>query len=105
MKRRDFIKDSAILVAAAGAGKALKAADRSFASLRMTGAHADGLVEKNSRSALGGKAYLVGSDQGDVLRMLHERMPILPGLSLKSRQSHIIGLPDESLTGSVELGK
>ncbi|MBQ6178388.1 MAG: twin-arginine translocation signal domain-containing protein, partial [Bacteroidales bacterium] len=36
MKRRDFIKDSAILVAAAGAGNALKAADRSFASLRMT---------------------------------------------------------------------
>ena len=28
MKRRDFIKDSAMLVAAAGAGSALKAADR-----------------------------------------------------------------------------
>ena len=28
MKRRDFIKDTAMLVAAAGAGSALKAADR-----------------------------------------------------------------------------
>ena len=37
MKRREFIKDSAMLVAAAGAGNTLKAADRSFASLRMTG--------------------------------------------------------------------
>ena len=36
MKRRDFIKDSAILVAAAGAGNALKAAERSFAPIRMT---------------------------------------------------------------------
>ena len=36
MKRREFIKDSAMLVAAAGARNTLKAADRSFASLRMT---------------------------------------------------------------------
>ncbi|MBQ2151466.1 MAG: fibronectin type III domain-containing protein, partial [Bacteroidales bacterium] len=36
MKRRAFIKDTAMLVAAASAGNAMNAAERSFASLRMT---------------------------------------------------------------------
>ena len=36
MKRRTFIKDSAMLVAAAGAGNVLKGAERSFDKLRMT---------------------------------------------------------------------
>ena len=36
MKRRAFIKDTAMLVAAASAGNAVNAAERSFASLRKT---------------------------------------------------------------------
>ena len=38
MKRRAFIKDTAMLVVAASAGNAVNAAERSFASLRMTDA-------------------------------------------------------------------
>ena len=59
MKRRDFIKDSAILVAAAGAGNALKAADRSFASLRMT---EDGMTGHDENAAGGdGEGKLITS--------------------------------------------
>ena len=49
MKRREFIKDSAMLVAAAGAGNTLKAADRSFASLRMT---EDGMAGQDGKMAV-----------------------------------------------------
>ena len=57
MKRRDFIKDSAMLVAAAGAGNALKAADRSFASLRMT----EDEITGHAGNAAGGDGKLITS--------------------------------------------
>ena len=60
-------------------------------------------MEEYGRGALCRQAYLVGSDQRHILRMLQEWVSVLPGLPSKGLRGYPIGLGDEGLTGSVEL--